>query len=78
MSIESKAIPRKDRPSRIEDRIEKIKPPLRVVSSDDILVVVAGSDTTATTISALVYYLICDTVAFSRLRAEIDRVFPTR
>lgn len=44
--------------------------------SDGLLAVVAGSDTTATAISALVYFLLRDPVAFKRLRAEIDHYFP--
>jgi cytochrome P450 len=59
-----------------EGEVEKIKPPLPVVFSDGLLAVVAGSDTTATAISALVYFLLRNPVASNRLRAEIDQYFP--
>ena len=59
-----------------EGEVEKIKPPLPVVCSDGLLAVVAGSDTTATAVSVLVYYLLHDSMAFNRLRAEIDQYFP--
>jgi cytochrome P450 len=48
-----------------------------VVLSDGILAVVAGSDTTATTLTALWYYLLREPSTFDRLRKEVDAYFPS-
>lgn len=47
-----------------------------VVAADGVLAVIAGSDTTATTLSAMWYYFLKNPDAFERLRAEIDKYFP--
>jgi len=47
-----------------------------VALSDASLVIVAGSDTTATVLASLFFYLIRDREKFERLRAEIDRFYP--
>ena len=46
------------------------------VHSDGLLAVIAGSDTTATAIAVLWYYLILDPPKFDRLRNEVDAYFP--
>jgi cytochrome P450 len=47
-----------------------------VVHSDGLLAVIAGSDTTATAITVLWYYLILDPPKSDRLRNEVDAYFP--
>lgn len=64
-----------------EEGHEAVKPPLPVVYSDGTLAIIAGSDTTASTFSAIWYYLLIDNrdnggVVYERLRREIDEVFP--
>ena len=44
--------------------------------TDTILAMVAGSDTTATVMSNILYYLISTPSVYKRLQEEIDRVFP--
>jgi cytochrome P450 len=47
-----------------------------IVLSDGVLAVVAGSDTTATTLTALWYYLLLEPAKLDRLRNEVDTCFP--
>jgi len=53
-----------------------VKPSLPVVYSDGVLAIVAGADTTATTLTALWYYLLLDSTNVDRLRREVDVHFP--
>lgn len=50
---------------------------MKVVMSDTGLTIVAGSDTTATTLNALFCYLLQNEHAYKRLQKEIDDTFPT-
>ncbi|KZP20243.1 high nitrogen upregulated cytochrome P450 monooxygenase 2 [Athelia psychrophila] len=58
-----------------EDGLESERPPLEAVASEGILAVIAGSDITATTLTALFYYLLKNAEKLSKLRAEIDSHF---
>ncbi|KAJ7614590.1 high nitrogen upregulated cytochrome P450 monooxygenase 2 [Mycena polygramma] len=51
-------------------------PPLAEYASDAFLAVVAGSDTTATVLCSIFFYILSDLALFNRLRNEIDHVFP--
>lgn len=59
-----------------EAGLEPTKPTMPVVFSEGGLAIIAGSDTTATTLSALSYYLMLHPDMCARLRAEIDAFFP--
>ncbi|KII88386.1 hypothetical protein PLICRDRAFT_54225 [Plicaturopsis crispa FD-325 SS-3] len=59
-----------------EEGVERVKPTRAVIMSDGALSVVAGSDTTATTLAALWKYLLIDVDAYKRLQEEIDAAFP--
>ncbi|KII88389.1 hypothetical protein PLICRDRAFT_54227 [Plicaturopsis crispa FD-325 SS-3] len=59
-----------------EEGLEPVKPSRRDVISDGALAIIAGSDTTATTLAALWHYLLPDAVAHKRLKVEIDAAFP--
>lgn len=61
-----------------EEGLEPTKPSMSVVSADGTLAIIAGADTTATTLSALIYYLLLHPEMAARLRAEIDEFFPHR
>jgi cytochrome P450 len=47
-----------------------------VIRSDGLLATVAGSDTTATTLTAMWYYLLLNPTKFDRLQKEVDTYFP--
>lgn len=59
-----------------EEGLEPVKPSREIVYSDGLLAVIAGSDTTATTLTGLWYYLLGDPERFERLRNEVDTYFP--
>jgi len=59
-----------------EAGIEKEPIPTPIALSDAALVIVGGSDTTATVLSSLFFYLLQDPKKFEKLRAEIDRFCP--
>lgn len=51
-------------------------PPLDLVVESTKVIVVAGSDTTATTLSGVFYYLMRYPEVMKRLRKELDEAFP--
>jgi len=50
--------------------------PEDLVVADSLVAIVAGSDSTATVLSGVFYYLMANPLARKRLQAEIDAVFP--
>ncbi|THH05653.1 hypothetical protein EW145_g4639 [Phellinidium pouzarii] len=59
-----------------EDHIEKTPPSTEVVISDGGLAIVAGSDTTATVLSGIFFFLLTNPSVHARLQQEIDAAFP--
>ncbi|KAG6856054.1 hypothetical protein H0H87_008068, partial [Tephrocybe sp. NHM501043] len=59
-----------------EAAIDKTRPTVRNVIGDSALAMVAGSDTTATGLSSLFYFLLSNPECLKRLQAEIRSVFP--
>ncbi|KIK98681.1 hypothetical protein PAXRUDRAFT_31013 [Paxillus rubicundulus Ve08.2h10] len=59
-----------------EAGIERCPPTFAEVASDGVLAIVAGSDTTATTLSSLFWALLDNPTAYRRLQEEIDRYYP--
>ena len=56
--------------------MQKDPPSLESILVSGELAVIAGSDTTANTLSGVFYYLLMNPLEFRRLREEVDRVFP--
>jgi cytochrome P450 len=48
---------------------------MELIVSNCLLTIVAGSDTTATTLSAIMCYLLSDRNVYDTLRAELDEAF---
>jgi len=59
-----------------ESGVERLPPTLAEVVSDGVLAIVAGSDTTATTLSSVFWCLMSHPTAYRRLQAEVDKYMP--
>src|ERR1700761_4137468 len=57
-----------------EAGLEKEKPPLETVAADGIVAIVAASDTTASTLSSLVWFLLSKPECYRRVQQELDSV----
>ncbi|KIM78409.1 hypothetical protein PILCRDRAFT_11126 [Piloderma croceum F 1598] len=58
-----------------EEGLEPEKPSMSIIHSDGLIAVIAGSDTTATSLTAILYYLLLEPAKFDRLRSEVDGYF---
>ncbi|KAI1790041.1 cytochrome P450 [Ganoderma leucocontextum] len=59
-----------------EAELEKERPSLSNVVADGALAVIAGADTSASALTALVYFILSDTASYHKLRDEVDTVYP--
>ncbi|EJF56531.1 cytochrome P450 [Dichomitus squalens LYAD-421 SS1] len=59
-----------------EAHMEKKKPSISDVIADGALAVIAGADTTAGALTALVYFVLRNTECYHKLRDEVDRIYP--
>ena len=59
-----------------EDKVEKDPPTDEEIVNDGTLAIIAGSDTTSTTLGGLFYYLMNNPFDYQRLQKEIDAAFP--
>ncbi|KAK7037631.1 hypothetical protein VNI00_010847 [Paramarasmius palmivorus] len=59
-----------------EAGLEKSPPSLETVTSDSALAIVAGSDTTASAMSSLFWFLLSNPEWYKRLQKEVDEVYP--
>jgi len=58
-----------------EELTESERPSMRNVARDGSLTIIAGSDTTSTTLTAVVYYLLPNPDAYVCLQEEVDSAF---
>ncbi|KAJ6531623.1 cytochrome P450 [Mycena vulgaris] len=58
-----------------EAGLEKVKPTLQSSAADGIIAIVAASDTTASVLSSLVWFLLSNPEYYLRVQLEIDSVF---
>jgi cytochrome P450 len=47
------------------------------VAQDGGLAILAGSDTTSSALTAVVYYILCNPAVYKRLQEEVDAAFPS-
>ena len=59
-----------------EEHREPIPPSIANVCAEGVLAIVAGADTTATTLTSVFYFLLRNPEAYRRLQEEIDTTFP--
>ena len=50
---------------------------MRQLTDDGCLVVVAGADTTSSTLTSLFFLLLTHPDAYTRLKAEVDKFYPS-
>ena len=65
MTKSGEELPESDRPSHGE------------IAQNGQLAIVAGSDTTSSILTAVLYYLLHNPVAYENLQAEVDAAFPS-
>ncbi|KAJ2992866.1 hypothetical protein NUW54_g7834 [Trametes sanguinea] len=59
-----------------DDQPDKPHPPIQQLLDDGVLAVVAGSDTTSSALTSLVFCLLSHPNAMKRLQAEVDEYYP--
>jgi cytochrome P450 len=60
-----------------EELPESERPSINAVAHDGGLAIIAGSDTTSSVLTAVVYYLLRHPAAYERLQEEVDAAFPS-
>ncbi|KAI8969790.1 high nitrogen upregulated cytochrome P450 monooxygenase 2 [Trametes punicea] len=59
-----------------EDQPDKPPPPMKQLLDDGILAIIAGSDTTSSALTSLVFCLLTHPPTLKRIQAEIDQFYP--
>jgi cytochrome P450 len=60
-----------------EDLPETERPIFRDIAQNGMLAIIAGSDTTSSILTAIIYYLLLNPAAYERLQEEVDSAFPS-
>ena len=60
-----------------EEFPESERPSHDEIAQNGQLAIIAGSDTTSSVLAAVLYYLLCNPVAYEHLQAEVDGAFPS-
>jgi cytochrome P450 len=60
-----------------EELPESGRPSTAQLAEDGQLAIIAGSDTTSSVLTATIYYLLHNLVAYECLQAEVDSAFPS-
>ncbi|KAI9507521.1 high nitrogen upregulated cytochrome P450 monooxygenase 2 [Russula earlei] len=56
---------------------ESDRPSVNEVAQNGLVAIIAGSDTTRSTLTAVIYYLLLNRAAYERLQEEVDSAFPS-
>ncbi|KAJ7766762.1 cytochrome P450, partial [Mycena metata] len=73
--VKNGAIGTKDLWYHLATGLEKVQPTLESSAADGIVAIVAASDTTASVLSSLVWFLLSNPEYYSRVQSELDSVF---
>jgi hypothetical protein len=60
-----------------EELPEAERPSFEDIVQNGTLAIVAGSDTTSSVLTAIIYYLLLNPAAYERLQEEVDSAFPS-
>ncbi|KAH9987800.1 cytochrome P450 [Russula vinacea] len=60
-----------------EELPEAERPSFEDIAQNGTLAIIAGSDTTSSVLSAVIYYLLLNPAAYERLQEEVDSAFPS-
>ena len=60
-----------------EELPETERPSFDDLAQNGTLAIIAGSDTTSTILTAIIYYLLLNPAAYERLQEEVDSAFPS-
>lgn len=61
-----------------EELPEAERPSFEDIAQNGTLAIIAGSDTTSSILTAVIYYLLLNPVAYEHLQEEVDSAFPNR
>jgi cytochrome P450 len=60
-----------------EELPEAERPSFEDIAQNGTLAIIAGSDTTSSVLTAIIYYLLLNPVAYEHLQEEVDSAFPS-
>ena len=69
--------PHRSRVQSGEGLPETERPSFNDVAQNGLLAIIAGSDTTSSVLTAIVYYLLLNPAVYERLQGEVDSAFPS-
>ena len=60
-----------------EELPETERPSFNDLANNGLLAIIAGSDTTSSVLTAIIYYLLLNPIAYEHLQGEVDGAFPS-